>query len=70
MVALELNKFNSNLESNHLFIKMCMSSHVGPIVVGGFPQEKEVIPEELGGQQRSSIVDTNTPFEQGNPRCI
>jgi hypothetical protein len=41
-----------------------------PVVIGVFPQEKEVIPEELRSQQASSVVDTNFSFEQGKPRCI
>jgi hypothetical protein len=40
-----------------------MSSHVWPVVIGGFPQEKEVIPEKLGGQQASSAAETNFSFE-------
>jgi hypothetical protein len=30
-----------------------MSSHVGPIIVDVFLQEKEAEPEEFGGQQTS-----------------
>jgi hypothetical protein len=44
-----------------------MTSHVGPIVVGGFLQEKEVGLEELGGQQASSTVETNFSIKQGKP---
>jgi hypothetical protein len=40
-----------------------MSSNVGSVIVEGFPQEKEAIPEELGGQQASSVVETNIFFE-------
>jgi hypothetical protein len=47
-----------------------MSSHVGPIIIGDFSQEKEVVLEELGGQQTSSVVDSNLSFEQGKPRCM
>jgi hypothetical protein len=44
-----------------------MSSHVGIIVVGGFPLEKEDVADELGGQQLSSDMDPNFPFEQDKP---
>jgi hypothetical protein len=47
-----------------------MSSHVGIIVVGGFPLEKEDVAEELGGQQLSSDMDPNFPFEQDKPQCM
>jgi hypothetical protein len=47
-----------------------MSSHVGIIVVRGFPPEKEVIVEEPSGQPSSSAVDPNFPFEQCKPRCM
>jgi hypothetical protein len=47
-----------------------MSSHVGTGVLGGFPPEKEAIAEELGGQPASSVVDPNSPFQQGNPWCM
>jgi hypothetical protein len=47
-----------------------MSSHVGTVIVGGFPHEKEVIPRELGGQHSSSAIDTNLTFEQGKPWCM
>jgi hypothetical protein len=47
-----------------------MSSHAGPVAIAIFPQEKEFEPEELGGQQTSSVVETNLPFEQGKPQCI
>jgi hypothetical protein len=40
-----------------------MSSHVGIIVVGGFPPENEAIAEELGGQLASSSMDPNLFFE-------
>jgi hypothetical protein len=46
---------------------MCMSSHVGSVTVGGFSQEKEAIPEDLGGQHMSSTTDSNISFEQGKP---
>jgi hypothetical protein len=32
-----------------------MSSHEGTVLVGGFPPEKEVITEELGGQPRDAL---------------
>jgi hypothetical protein len=51
-------------------MKLCMSSHVGTIIVGGFLQDKEVVLEELGGQHLSRAADTNLPFDQGKPRCI
>jgi hypothetical protein len=47
-----------------------MTSHVGTVVVGGFPPEKEVILEELGGQHLSSAIDPNFLFEQGKPYCM
>jgi hypothetical protein len=47
-----------------------MSSYVGPVVIGGFPQEKEVVPEDLEGQHTSSIMYFNISFEQGKPRCM
>jgi hypothetical protein len=43
--------------------------HVGTVIVGGFPPEKEVTIEELGGQNSSSVADPNFPFEQGKPRA-
>jgi hypothetical protein len=47
-----------------------MSSYVGPIVVGGFPQEKDVVLEDLEGQHTSSIMDFNISFEQSKPWCM
>jgi hypothetical protein len=47
-----------------------MSSHVGPIIISGILQEKEVVPEELGGQDTSSATDSNISFEQGKPWCM
>jgi hypothetical protein len=47
-----------------------MSSLVGPIVIGIFPQEEKVVPEELDGSQASSSEDPNFLLEQGKPRCI
>jgi hypothetical protein len=44
-----------------------MSSHVGTVVIGGFPLEKEAIAEELGRQHSSSTIDPNFPFEKGKP---
>jgi hypothetical protein len=69
-VALESNKLNSNLVRNRSFIKTRMSSHVGLVVIDGFPQEKEVIVEEFGGQPASSTVESNFSFEQGRPWCM
>jgi hypothetical protein len=42
-----------------------MSSHVGTITIGGFPPEKEVIAEELGGQPRQALQILTFSFEQG-----
>jgi hypothetical protein len=47
-----------------------MSSHVGTVIVGGFPSEKEAAAEELGGQHASSAVDPNFPFEHDKPWCM
>jgi hypothetical protein len=47
-----------------------MSSHVGTIIIGGFPPEKEVVAEELQGQYLSSITYSNFPFEQGKLWCM
>jgi hypothetical protein len=47
-----------------------MSSHVGTVIVGGFPPEKKATAEELRRQHSSSIVDPNFPFEQGKPWCM
>jgi hypothetical protein len=48
-----------------------MSSHVGTIVVGGFPPKTEaIVGEGLGGQHSSTVVDPNFPFMQGKPRCV
>jgi hypothetical protein len=47
-----------------------MSSHVGTVIIGGFPPEKEAIAKELRGQPVSSVVDPNISFEQGKPWCI
>jgi hypothetical protein len=47
------------------------SSHVGIIVIGGFPPEKEVVvAEDLQGQHSSSAADPNLCFEQGKPRFM
>jgi hypothetical protein len=46
-------------------MKLYMSSHVGPVIIGSHPQEYERVPEELGGPHTSSVVDTNLSFEQG-----
>jgi hypothetical protein len=48
---------------------MHTSSHVGPVIIGDFLQEKEAVPEEFGGQQTSSTAEINFPFEQGKPQC-
>jgi hypothetical protein len=47
-----------------------MSSHVGTIIIGGFPPEKEAAVEEVGAQHSSSVADPNFRFEQGKPRCM
>jgi hypothetical protein len=47
-----------------------MSSHVGTVIFGGFPPEKEVISEKLEGQHSSSIMYSNLSFEQGKPCCM
>jgi hypothetical protein len=47
-----------------------MSSHVGTIVVGGFPPMKKANAEEIGRQHSSSTTDPNFPFEQGKPHCM
>jgi hypothetical protein len=47
-----------------------MSSHVGPIATGGFPQEKEAILVEVGGQHTSSTVETNFSLKQGKPQYM
>jgi hypothetical protein len=46
---------------------MCISSHVGPIIVGIFPQEKEAELEKLWGQQTSSVAETNLPLSKASP---
>jgi hypothetical protein len=46
-----------------------MSSHVGPVIIGVFPKEKEAVPENLGSQQAPSSEDPNFSFEQGKPWC-
>jgi hypothetical protein len=52
------------------FIKSHMSLHVEPIIISGIPQEKEVVPEELGRQHTSSTTDSNLSFEQGKLQCM
>jgi hypothetical protein len=47
-----------------------MPSHVGTVIVVGFPQEKEAIVEDLGGQHVSSATDPNFPFKQAKPMCM
>jgi hypothetical protein len=47
-----------------------MTSHVGTIIIEGFPLEKQANVEELWEQQLSSAMDPNFPFEQGKPRCM
>jgi hypothetical protein len=47
-----------------------MPSHVGPIVVGIFPQEEKAVLEELSGPQMASSDDPNFSLEQGKARCI
>jgi hypothetical protein len=47
-----------------------MSSHVGTIVILGFPPKKRAAIKELGDQHSSSATDPNFPFEQGRPRCM
>jgi hypothetical protein len=47
-----------------------MTSHVGTIIIEGFPLEKQAIAEELWEQQLSSAMDPNFPFEQGKSRCM
>jgi hypothetical protein len=46
-----------------------MSSHVGMVIVGDFPLEKEAAAEELGRQHSSSAAG-NLFLEQGKPRCM
>jgi hypothetical protein len=62
---LESNKFISFLELNCLINKMCLSSHVGPIVIDVFPQEEKVVPEEVGAPQAPSNEDPNFAFGKG-----
>jgi hypothetical protein len=47
-----------------------MSSHVGPIVVGGHQLEEEQVSEEHGGQQMSCATETNFSLEQGKPQYM
>jgi hypothetical protein len=47
-----------------------MSSHVGTVIFGGFPPEKEAAAEELWRQHSSSAMDPNFSFEQGKPQCM
>jgi hypothetical protein len=47
-----------------------MSPHVGTLVVGNFPPEKEDSENELGGQHLSSVMDPNFPVEQVKPWCM
>jgi hypothetical protein len=41
-----------------------------PVIVGGFPQEKEIIAVELGGQPREALQILTFSFEQGKPQCM
>jgi hypothetical protein len=67
------NKFTCSLNWHALLIQIFFESfyllnvHVGSIIVEVFPREKEVVPEELGGQQASSAAETNFSFEQDKP---
>jgi hypothetical protein len=45
-----------------------MSSLVGPVVVGGYSQEKVAIPEKLGGPHTSSAMDPSFSLEQHKPQ--
>jgi hypothetical protein len=49
---------------------VCISSHVGPVVVGVFPEEKKVEQEIPGGPQALSCEELNPAVEQGKPQCI
>jgi hypothetical protein len=44
---------------------MCLSSHVGLVVIDVFLQEEKVIPEDVGGPQAPSNEDPNFVFEKG-----
>jgi hypothetical protein len=57
---MEYFKFKSH--SNPFIYKPFMTLHVGTIVIGGIPPEKEVIVEELEGQHSSSAMDSNITF--------
>jgi hypothetical protein len=49
---------------------VCITSHVGPVVVGVFPKEEKVEQEVLGGPQAPSSEELNLSLEQGKPWCI
>jgi hypothetical protein len=49
---------------------MCMSSHVGTIVIGGLSSEKEVVVVELGGQPHEVSRMLTFSSDQCKPRCI
>jgi hypothetical protein len=45
-----------------------MASHVGAVVVGGFPLVKEVVAEELGRQPRQApLIVTFFPLSKESP---
>jgi hypothetical protein len=41
-----------------------------PVVAEGFPQDKEAIVEELGGQSHEALWMLTFSFEQDKPRSI
>jgi hypothetical protein len=47
-----------------------MSSQVGTMVGGAFPEEAQVGQEIPSGPQAPSCEERNPALEQGKPRCI
>jgi hypothetical protein len=46
---------------------MCITSHVGPVVRGAFPEEEKVEQEVLGGSQAPSCEALNPVLKKGKP---
>jgi hypothetical protein len=49
---------------------MYITSHVGPMVGGVFPEEEKVEQEVLGGPHAPNCEEVNPTLKQGKPRCI
>jgi hypothetical protein len=61
--------FDSCIKLNQIN-NMCISPHVGPVVMEVFSGEEKVEQVVPGGSQASSCEELNLTLEQGTAQCI